>query len=357
MGNKLTMETEEQEKETTKMLEDFKRNSKMHDYSLDFWKPSPGDANQIRIMAGVDGASFHLKMGRHWLQYPDGWEVFVCNLMTHQKPCPACEEFNRLTKLGQKSEAERFKPEVKGIFNVIDRNDEAAGVRLWEAPPKVIWEEVIEIVKGRSPFSNLIGTQGDPFMGRDLNIKYDPKSPPATMYAIRPLDTTKLGSSEQIAKWTAEAKPLRVEVLYPEIDYEAATIKTFGTAMQRTILQKQMREAAEEADAVGRDEFDAAEAEEKKSRKSKTIERAEAVRAKHEKAGEESAEDVKKNVDAIRARRIAKLREEANALESGKGAEKEPSIEDLKKKLKTAEGEEFNTIFAKISELQKQIEK
>ncbi len=330
-----------------KELADFRREKMTYNSSVEFWKPEEGDGNQIRILPGFDGAHFHFKMAKHWIQHDDGWEVFVCNKITYGKSCSACEEFDRLLKAGMKEESRRFKPETKGIFNVIDRNNEKAGVRIWEAPPVAVWTEVLSIYTGNSLFKNLIKTEDDPNMGRDLVVKFDPKAQPSSMYAIRPLDLSKLGSDKQVKKWFKEAKPLKVEVLYPEITYEASTIKTFGSPIQRADLKREMERAAVEVEKV---EEPKTSGDEVKDIRDKVEE----IRAKHEADNDTEKEPkVEKTKEDKEVAELKKKLAEAEAKVKAEEPTKEGKIAVLKEKLKSAEDDEFDSILAEINELKK----
>lgn len=349
-----TKETKEQaEKNRQKDLQDLEdlRRDKMYDSSLNYWKPQPGEGNIIRILPGVGGAHYHFKVAKHWMRKEDEWVIFVCPKITYGKPCACCEERDRLFKMGLKEESVKFKPNVKGIFNVIDRNNEAAGVRYWEAASTVCWKEIINMAKGDGPFNNIIQSDDDPIMGRDLNIKYDPDASPSLKYSLRPCDVTPLGTPEQVKKWVNEAIPLEVEVLYPEISYKATMIKTFGSPQEREILKREMAKAMETVEVV----------EKTKPSTDDTIKdidaKVEAIRAKHEKP-EEKVEKKNKveNKETDLEKQLATAKKLIEANKAKKANKAEPTVEEeiaiLKEGLKIAkDDEEFDLILATINKL------
>lgn len=227
--------------EAKSQAEEFDRKSN----SYSNWKPKKGETpNQIRILPAKGNASFHLKVGKHFIKHEDGWEVFVCNYEIYGEPCPACEKYLELRKT-DKEAAAAFKPQVRGVFNIIDRNAEEAGVQKWEAPASKIWRPVIEWFKGNTKFNNLVGTAKDPLEGRDLFIIFKPEEDPGSMYNVWPDQTSPLGTPEQVKKWLEEAEPLIAEKLYPEIDYNVASVLTFGSPSDRAEVKRILREAGQ----------------------------------------------------------------------------------------------------------------
>jgi len=227
-------------KQTDEVAEEFDRNRS--NWSAQYWKPKKGKDNQIRILPQIGEASWHLKIGKHFVRHEDGTEVFVCPLMTHGSKCPACEKYNQLIKVDKKAAAE-YRVTGYGVFNVIDRDAEEDGVKSWEAPPSMVWRPVIEWQRGNGKFNNIVGTEENPLEGRDLYVNYKPDETPANKYRIWPDETSVLGTPEQIALWLAEAKPLIAEELYPEVSYDIAYVKTFGTPQEREELRQALREA------------------------------------------------------------------------------------------------------------------
>lgn len=233
-------------KPTIAQAEEF--DAKKNSYALEFLKLKKGDTpNLVRVLPAKGDGSFHLKIGRHFIKHENGWEVFVCSYETYGKPCPACEEFNKLRK-SDKQAAAAFKPQVRGVFNAIDRNDIEAGVKLWETAASQVWRKVIEWFKSNTKYNNIVGTIEDPLEGRDLNIIFKPDEDIANIYNIWPDNTTQLGSPEEVEKWFEEAKPLIAEELYPETPYDVAYMKTFGTPEEREELKRTLREAHQEAE-------------------------------------------------------------------------------------------------------------
>jgi len=286
------------------------------DWDALVWKPKKGE-NKIRIFPSrKDSGSkvtFHLKAGKHFIQHDDRKEAFICNMVTHQKPCPACEMNAKLFLEGRKDEAARYRVQEFGAFNVIDRNDEEAGVRIWECPPVAVWEFIIGVVTGGGDFDDVINTKEDFTKGRDVVVMFDPTAPPQNKYHILFKELSPIGTDEQIEKWMGESfRDLIAIKIYPETDYEVAKIKTFGTAVEREQLRKQLREKSQTTPPVEEKKEDKemaelkkklAEAEAKLKKEAEEKEDAEAKLKKEEPKVEEkkeSPDDIRKKVDAIR---------------------------------------------------------
>jgi len=280
------------------------------DWDKIFYKPVSGDENLVRILPGIGTARYHFKGGKHFIKHPDKKEMFVCNFETYGKPCPACEEFDRLDKLGKDDDAKPFKPSVKGVFNVIDRTNPERGVILWECPPVAVWERIIGLVKGKSKFNDLVGSVDDPLAGRDVVVIYNPKATPQFMYDLQFDAVSQLGKKKEVAAWLASARPLEPKTIYPEVDYDVAKIKTFGSKEEREELRKKLAEQYEA-----------------KSKKEEKKEKA--------KADDEKAEDLKKIAEL--EKQIADMK----SGETGKGeAKEEEKPEETKAEEKTEEKEE-----------------
>ena len=217
------------------------QNQNRPDWDKMYWKPVSGDENLIRILPGIGGVRYHFKGGKHFIKHSDGkTEMFICNEVTYQKPCPACEEETRLIKNGEDDAAKGFAAQSKGVFNVIDRTNLERGVLIWECPPVAVWERIIGIVKGKSKFHDLVGTDENPLMGRDVVVVYNPKASPQFKYDLQFDAVSQLGKKKQVEAWMAEARPLIPEEIYPEVDYAVAKIKTFGTKEEREELRKKL---------------------------------------------------------------------------------------------------------------------
>jgi hypothetical protein len=257
---------------------------KGYDWKNVFWKPKPskkGDEvdNVIRIMParGTSAATYHMKIGKHFIKHSDNdYETFVCLSETYGKPCPACEEAQRIyaeAKTMSKEQGDRHRKQATkfnikrlGVFNVIDRlayqdykegrQEKLPKVLLWEAPRKLGWERIVRNVSSRGRTWNLFdqydeaGNVTKP--GRDVLVKFYPESEPATMYDIQYLDPQPLGTDEEVAIWYEQIIDLLPNLIsiYNEIPYEEARIKCFGSKDEREALKAEKQRMREETAAA-----------------------------------------------------------------------------------------------------------
>ena len=339
------------------------QNHNRPDWDKLYWKPVSGDENLIRILPPIGGARYHFKGGKHFIKHSDGkTEMFICNEVTYQKPCPACEEEARLIKTGDTESAKAFAVQSKGVFNVIDRTNLERGVIIWECPPVAVWERIIGIVKGKSKFRDLVGTDDNPLMGRDVVVVYNPKATPQFKYDLQFDALTLLGKKKQVDLWLAEARPLFPAEVYPEVDYAVAKIKTFGTKEERDELRKklaaQYEKKAKKEEAKKEVEVDT-EAEKKKKEDMEKIAALEKQIADMKTADTGAKEEVKpeeekevEKEEAVEEKEVEKEKEEA-VEEKGD----EPSISDLRKQLADAEEKEAEKDKPAEKEVEKEVEK
>lgn len=234
-----------------KALDEESRRSGIIDWKNKYWKPKAGEENVIRVLQARkgSGAKYHMRAGKHFVKHFEDSriEAFVCNTETYGKPCCCCEHYDKLIKEGKtEEEARNYKARRFGLFNVVDRSNEAAGVKLYESPVKAVWDYIVRLVASKGRMSNLFDEldekTGQNRPGRDITIEYDPKRHPAFMYKLFPMDQTPLGSADQIQAWSEDMIDLKPEIIYPETDPDVAYIKTFGSKAERDALREAMKD-------------------------------------------------------------------------------------------------------------------
>lgn len=326
--------------EDEKLLQDAQPQGRI-DWSEIFWKPkSGGFENVIRILPGKGKATYHLKMGRHFIKHEDRTEMFFCNLETYGEECEACTKRAELLKAGDKT-ADFYKPDVRGVFNVVDYEDEGK-VKLWEAPPVAVWVHILNMVRGKSRYNNVVGTEENPLEGRDIVIFYDSDAQPQNMYKVQ-FEATSTLKAASAKKWLEEAKELLAEDLYPRTSSEVARIKTFGSVGEREELRKKLAEqaAGPKGEAVETakeivEEGKEDELEDEVAKAKKVLADAEARKAEKEK--EKEPEDEVAKAERILAEAKKKKAEAAakatdKPAEKSKEEKKKETPEDVKRKV------------------------
>jgi hypothetical protein len=242
-----------------------------------YWKPKPGD-NVIRILPARADAppdvNYHLKISKHILQFGTEWESFVCAQETYGHPDPVCEKRISLLKAAKENpaekerlegEARRYRSNRAGLFNIIDCADVAAGVQVYECA-YAVWYTIVklasnvngkynDIILKRDEKGNVVLSENGVPFGRQVLIYYNPKETnPGRKYEIYPDDLTPLAASkEQLEQFMAGVTHLQLEKLYPEISYEDAKARTFGTPEERAKLRSDRMAAYKAAAPAERD--------------------------------------------------------------------------------------------------------
>lgn len=74
---------------------------------------------------------------------------YVCPRKTANKPCPICEEYDRLRDDPEASEKQirALKPSWRQLFNVVDPNDRSKGVQIWDFSYYLFGELLIDYIE------------------------------------------------------------------------------------------------------------------------------------------------------------------------------------------------------------------
>jgi hypothetical protein len=244
--------------EAQRVVDQERKRTQGFDWSERYWRPKDGpNGNIIRLLPQRAGSrfSYHLYAAVHFVKHDEDGKIerFVCNRETYGKKCPACEEMFRLLQERKPEEAAKYRPRRFGVFNIIDREHPEEGIKLYEAPAQAVYQRIMNIYATRGRMSNLFDKEDEHgnvvAPGRDIMIILDKKAPPQSMYSVMPMDPSPLGTPEEKALWSTQVVDLDVTALYPEVDYDVAAIKTFGTPEEREFLRDEMRKVHEEEDA------------------------------------------------------------------------------------------------------------
>ena len=238
------------------------------------WKPVPDIENMIRILParGGSGASYHMKIGKHFVEHPDRTESFICMRETYGKECPACEAYFRIREEADKKAAMPYYPKLYGVFNIINRAEEKPKVKLYEAPRTMVWKKIIFINKGSIKVIDEFDEEGKYINhGRDVIILFSPKAELHNMYVVYPGDKAALGTTKEIEAWHGDIIDLVPEqiALYAPIDYEVAKIKAFGSTEEREELREKLQKKYEASKVKQEDESEQEKAEESEEKEEK----------------------------------------------------------------------------------------
>lgn len=317
------------------------------------WKPAEKIENKIRIMPARGGsdASYHMKIGKHFIEHADRKEGFICMRETYGKDCPACEAYFRIRdEVKDKAAAKMYYPKLYGVFNILNRLEENPQVKLYEAPRTMVWKKIIFINKGSIKVIDEFDEEGKYVNeGRDIIILFAPKADVHSMYVVYPGDKTPLGTKKEIEAWHGDIIDLIPEqiALYAPIDYETAQIKAFGTVEEREELREKLQQKYEASQAKRK--------EEEKGSQGAAVEKAKELA--EEGKGDEVMDEVAKakKVLAEAEKKAAKAEEEKE--EPEEEVEEEPEEEDdiakMEKKLAKAKAKKAQEVAKKKDEGEK----
>jgi len=322
------------------------------------WKPVPDIENKIRILPARGGsdASYHMKIGKHFVEHPDRKESFICMRETYGKECPACEAYFRIRKEADKKSAMPYYPKLYGIFNIINRLEENPKVKLYEAPRTMVWKKIIFINKGSIKVIDEFYEEGKYVQeGRDIIILFSPKAEIHNMYVVYPGDKAPLGTKKEIEAWHGDIIDLIPEQigLYAPIDYEVAQIKSFGSAEEREELREKLQKKYEESQTKQEEESKKEPEEEEKITPPVEEESTE----ESDKDEDDGIAELEKKLANARAKKAKEVAEKKKKHEMGKDEEEEEPKPKPAEKEEEKKKDDKNDIelAEKIAEIQRQI--
>lgn len=84
----------------------------------------------VRILRNPEGGSPFKEVKFHNIKIGKSWTKLLC-LKEHDEDCPLCDTADGLFQAGDKEEAKKYRPHTFYIVRVIDRANEAHGVKFW----------------------------------------------------------------------------------------------------------------------------------------------------------------------------------------------------------------------------------
>lgn len=184
----------------------------LKNYFSTFLKDGVNKATKkIRILPPQNGAKvpWTIKWG-HKMQVDGQWKTFACLKHEKDEPCPFCEAREALLATGDASDkelAKKYSPRMMYVIKVIDRDNEAEGVKFWrfnhDYRKTGILDKLIGVIKAVNHDIS------DPETGRDLNIEVarDMNNRPVVQSISYPLESTKLNEDAGLATdWLSDER-------------------------------------------------------------------------------------------------------------------------------------------------------
>lgn len=126
---------------------------------------------RIRILPTADGSSPFVELHGHKTQVDGSWKTFVCLKHEENKDCPFCEAREALLGTGKeqdKETAKKYSAKKMYVVKVIDRDNEADGIKFWRFNHDYRKQGILDKI-----FGVLQAVQKDitdPTTGRDLVV-------------------------------------------------------------------------------------------------------------------------------------------------------------------------------------------
>lgn len=162
---------------------------------------------RIRILPTSDGSSPFVQIHGHKMQVDGDWKTFVCLKHEKDEDCPFCEAREALLATGKdqdKELAKKYSAKKMYVVKVIDRENEADGIKFWRFNHDYRKQGILDKIYGVLEATKQDIT--DQEKGRDLlvMIARDQNNRP-TVTTISHLDPSPLSDdAETSADWLAD---------------------------------------------------------------------------------------------------------------------------------------------------------
>lgn len=183
----------------------------------------------IRILPTSDGGSPFIELHAHKAQIEGEWKTLPCLKHELNEPCPFCETREALLATGTDSDkelAKKFNARKMYVIKVIDRDNEADGVKFWRFNHDFRKEGVYDKIMGLMAAIKKDVTNAD--TGRDLVISINKnQNDAAIVSSIASLDPSPLSeNAEQRAEWLGDGSVW--QDVYATKNYEFLEIVVMG---------------------------------------------------------------------------------------------------------------------------------
>lgn len=184
---------------------------------------------KIRILPPAAGSKIPwvIKWG-HKIQVEGSWKTYACLKHEKDEPCPFCEAREVLLSSGEKNDkdlAKKYSARMMYVVKVIDRDNEADGVKFWrfnhDYRKTGIMDKLIGAIKAVNHDIS------DPETGRDLNIEIarDQNKKPVVQSISYPLQSTPLNADAGIATdWLSDERTWHDVYSVRDYDYLAIVV-------------------------------------------------------------------------------------------------------------------------------------
>ena len=191
----------------------YEKSNKVYDlknYFNTFIKEGVKSAQKtIRILPTADGSSPFVEIHAHKIQVDGEWKTFACLKHEKNEPCPFCEAREALLSTGKDSDkelAKKYNAQLMYVVKVIDRDNEAEGVKFWrfnhDYRKEGNYDKIIGVLNA------IKKDVTHPETGRDLlmTINRNQNNAPVVS-AVASLDPSKLSEdAAQVTAWLGDTR-------------------------------------------------------------------------------------------------------------------------------------------------------
>lgn len=220
---------------------------------LYLWRPEKKIKNRIRIMPEPEGAKakWWMRVDIHVVHTIYERQQFICNKQLFDLSCKLCNMKKRLKRQDKLKEAEEIVLRRYSFLNIIGREREAEGVKVWMAPisawnwiSRHYFKEENPVEYFDTPPNEERGREYWRY-GHDLNVFYRPNQEPFLMYYVEPPhfddEPTPLGTEEQREIWASEVLPLLPENYYDPIELKDEELKLLEEGIVKLVSWEEFR--------------------------------------------------------------------------------------------------------------------
>jgi hypothetical protein len=164
---------------------------------------------RIRVLPTSDGTTPFKEIHGHKIQVDGEWKTFVCLKHEKDEDCPFCEAREALLASGKESDkelAKKYSAKKMYVVKVIDRDNEADGVKFWRFNHDYRKQGIYDKIYG--VLTAIKQNITDPETGRDLMVMIarDQNNRPVVQ-SISHMDPSPLSDDAEVsAEWLSDGR-------------------------------------------------------------------------------------------------------------------------------------------------------
>lgn len=164
---------------------------------------------RIRILPTSDGSTPFKEIHGHKIQVDGEWKTFVCLKHEKDEDCPFCEAREALLASGKESDkelAKKYSAKKMYVVKIIDRDNEADGVKFWRFNHDYRKQGIYDKIYG--VLTAIKQNITDPQTGRDLMVMIarDQNNRPVVQ-SISHMDPSPLSDDAEVsAEWLSDSR-------------------------------------------------------------------------------------------------------------------------------------------------------